>query len=149
MFPFRVEIKPGAPVYEQVVYAVQKAVLKGQLKPGSRFPSVRQLSQELRINPNTAHKIVAHLTAEGLLAVQPGIGTVVQKAAPRLARATEPRCSRTTSSVSSSRPRDFPSRFRKSPARWNNTGRKYHEQIRHLGRKSRQKLRIASGPAKA
>ena len=79
MFPFRVEIKPGAPVYEQVVYAVQKAVLKGQLKPGSRFPSVRQLSQELRINPNTAHKIVAHLTAEGLLAVQPGVGTIVQK----------------------------------------------------------------------
>jgi GntR family transcriptional regulator len=79
MFPFLVQIKPGAPVYEQVVYAVQKAILKGQLKPGSRFPSVRQLSQELRINPNTAHKIVAHLTSEGLLQVQPGIGTVVQK----------------------------------------------------------------------
>lgn len=79
MFPFRVEIKPGSPVYEQVIYAVRKAVLKGQLAPGSRFPSVRQLSQELRINPNTAHKIVAHLTAEGLLAVQPGLGTVVQK----------------------------------------------------------------------
>ena len=79
MFPFRVQIKPGAPVYEQVIYAVRKAVLKGQLKPGSRFPSVRQLSQELRINPNTAHKIVVHLTSEGLLQVQPGIGTVVQK----------------------------------------------------------------------
>ena len=77
--PFRVEIKPGTPVYEQVVYAVHKAVVKGQLPPGSRFPSVRQLSQELRINPNTAHKIVAQLTAEGVLGVQPGIGTVVQK----------------------------------------------------------------------
>ena len=81
MFPFRVEIKPGLPVYEQVIHAVRKAVLKGQLTPGSRFPSVRQLSQELRINPNTAHKIVARLTAEGLLAVQPGLGTVVQKPA--------------------------------------------------------------------
>ena len=79
MFPFRVEIKPGLPVYEQVIHAVRKAVLRGQLPPGSRFPSVRQLSQELRINPNTAHKIVARLTAEGLLAVQPGLGTVVQK----------------------------------------------------------------------
>jgi GntR family transcriptional regulator len=79
MFPFRVEIKPGVPVYEQVIYAVHKALLKGQLTPGCRFPSVRQLSQELRINPNTAHKIVAHLTAEGLLAVQPGLGTFVQK----------------------------------------------------------------------
>jgi GntR family transcriptional regulator len=79
VLPFQVQIKPGAPVYEQVIYAVRKAVLKGQLPPGSRFPSVRQLSQELRINPNTAHKIVAHLTAEGLLQIQPGIGTVVQK----------------------------------------------------------------------
>jgi GntR family transcriptional regulator len=80
MFPFRVQIKPGAPVYEQVIYAVQKAILKGQLKPGSRFPSVRQLSQELRINPNTAHKIVTHLTAEGLLDVQPGIERLVVEA---------------------------------------------------------------------
>jgi GntR family transcriptional regulator len=79
MLPFNVQIKPGSPAYEQVVYAVQKALITGKIKPGDRFPSVRQLSQELRINPNTAHKIVAHLTAEGLLQVEPGIGTVVQK----------------------------------------------------------------------
>ncbi len=79
MLPFNVQIKPGSPAYEQVVYAVQKALITGKLKPGDRFPSVRQLSQELRINPNTAHKIVAHLTAERLLQVEPGIGTVVQK----------------------------------------------------------------------
>jgi GntR family transcriptional regulator len=79
MLSFNVQIKPGSPAYEQVIYAVQKAFLTGKLKPGDRFPSVRQLSQELRINPNTAHKIVAHLTAEGLLQVEPGIGTVVQK----------------------------------------------------------------------
>jgi len=46
---------------------------------GSRFPPVRTLSQELRINPNTAHKVVAALTAEGVLQVHPGIGTVVAK----------------------------------------------------------------------
>jgi len=35
------------------------------------------LSQELKINPNTAHKIVAALADDGLLVVRPGIGTVV------------------------------------------------------------------------
>jgi GntR family transcriptional regulator len=35
------------------------------------------LSKELKINPNTAHKIVAHLVNEGLLETRPGIGTVV------------------------------------------------------------------------
>lgn len=77
MLPFTVEFRPGEPVYEQVVFAVKKVIATGQLAPGSRFPSVRVLSQELRINPNTAHKIVAALTADGVLTVHPGIGTVV------------------------------------------------------------------------
>jgi GntR family transcriptional regulator len=78
MLPFHVQIKPGSPPYEQVIFAVEKALITGRLKAGDRFPSVRQISLELRINPNTAHKIVAHLTAAGLLQVEPGVGTVVQ-----------------------------------------------------------------------
>jgi GntR family transcriptional regulator len=38
---------------------------------------VRELSKALKINPNTAHKVVAQMVAEGLLEVHPGIGTVV------------------------------------------------------------------------
>jgi len=77
VLPFTVEFRLGEPVYEQVMYAVKKAIMAGNLAPGERFPSVRTLSQELKINPRTAHKIVAALTDEGVLAVQPGIGTVV------------------------------------------------------------------------
>lgn len=82
MLPFDVVFRPGEPVYEQVMYAVKKAVATGQLCAGSRFPAVRTLSQELRINPNTAHKVVAALTAEGVLQVHPGIGTVVARPSP-------------------------------------------------------------------
>ena len=82
MLPFALEFKNGVPVYEQVVYAVKKAIILGGLQPGDKFPSVRQLSQELRINPNTAHKIVAALVAEGMLVVNPGIGTLVAEARP-------------------------------------------------------------------
>ena len=80
MLPFAITLQSGQPVSEQVVYAVKRAVVAGQLRPGDAFPSVRALSQELRINPNTAHKIVAALTAEGLLEVRPGIGTLVATA---------------------------------------------------------------------
>lgn len=80
MLPFRVELKTGLPVYEQVVYAVKKAVVSGQLRPGETFPSVRTLSQELKMNPNTGHKVVMTLVSEGLLEVRPGIGTVVAQA---------------------------------------------------------------------
>jgi GntR family transcriptional regulator len=77
VLPFTVEFQPGEPVYEQVMFAAKKAVLCGNLMPGVRFPSVRTLSQELKINPNTAHKVVLALTSEGFLAVHPGIGTIV------------------------------------------------------------------------
>ena len=77
MLPFSVTIRPGLSVHEQVVFAVKKAIVSGRLRPGDEFPSVRALSRELRINPNTAHKVVATLTAEGLLEVRPGIGTFI------------------------------------------------------------------------
>ena len=80
MLPFAITLQTGQPVSEQVIYAVKRAVVAGQLRPGDAFPSVRTLSQELRINPNTAHKIVAALTGEGLLEVRPGIGTLVAEA---------------------------------------------------------------------
>ena len=77
MIPFRVQFRPGISLFEQIVYAAKKAMVSGQLRPGDPFPSVRILSKDLKINPNTAHKIVAHLVAEGLLETRPGIGTVV------------------------------------------------------------------------
>jgi len=77
LIPFRVEFRPGASLFEQVVYAAKRAIIAGQLQPGDPFPSVRLLSKELKINPNTAHKIVTHLLTTGLLESQPGIGTVV------------------------------------------------------------------------
>ncbi|MDE0100886.1 MAG: GntR family transcriptional regulator [Bryobacterales bacterium] len=79
MLPFTVELKIGTSVYEQLVYAVHRAIVSNQLSPGDRFPSIRTLSQELRINPNTAQKVVTRLADQGLLAVQPGIGTLVAK----------------------------------------------------------------------
>ena len=77
MIPFRVHFRPGVSLYEQVVYAAKKAVISGQLRPGDPFPSVRSLSKELKINPNTAHKVVVHLVTAGLIETRPGIGTVV------------------------------------------------------------------------
>lgn len=77
MLPFPVGLKPGLPVTEQILFAVKKAVVAGQLRPGDRFPSVRTLSQELRINPNTAHKVIATLVNEGVLVTTPAVGSVV------------------------------------------------------------------------
>jgi GntR family transcriptional regulator len=77
MLPFSVALRPGESPYRQVVYAATKAILSGDLPPGAAFPSVRELSQALKINPNTAQKVVAELVRDGLIEVRPGIGTVV------------------------------------------------------------------------
>ncbi len=79
MVPFRVAFEPGISLHEQVVYAARKAMLSGQMRPGDPFPSVRQLSKELKINPNTAHKVVLQLLNDGMIEVRTGIGTVVAK----------------------------------------------------------------------
>lgn len=85
MIPFRLTFRPGVSLYEQVVYAAKRAVISGQLRPGEPFPSVRILSRELKINANTAHKVVTQLIAEGLLEVRVGIGTVVAELGPSTA----------------------------------------------------------------
>lgn len=77
MLPFPIELTGSESPYRQIVYAATRAVVSGDLLVGSAFPSVRVLSQSLKVNPNTAQKAVAELVREGLLEVRPGVGTVV------------------------------------------------------------------------
>ncbi len=78
MLPFTIELEYGEPVYEQMFAAVRRALFTEQLQDGDPFPSVRALSQELRISPTTAHKVVAMLKDQGLLVTRPGVGMVVR-----------------------------------------------------------------------
>ena len=79
MVNFTIQIEPGLPINEQIVFAVKKAIMNGQLKAGDRFPSVRELSREFRINPVTVQKAITKLVNEQLLLIQPGIGSLVSQ----------------------------------------------------------------------
>src|SRR5215470_12071826 len=81
----RFTLQPGQSIFEQVVFAAIKAFVSGEYQPGQAFPSVRALAADLKIHPNTAHKVVQYLIQEGWIEVRPGIGTVV--AEPPKARA--------------------------------------------------------------
>ena len=85
MVPFKTKFTPGQSIFDQVCFAATRSILAGELKAGEAFPSVRALALELKIHPNTAHKVVQHLIQERWLTVQPGLGTVV--APPPKARA--------------------------------------------------------------
>ena len=79
---FRFKLRPGQSIFDQVVYAAKKAFVSGEFAPGQRFPSVRSLAADLKIHPNTAHKVVQHLIQERWLEVRPGVGTVVAEVPP-------------------------------------------------------------------
>jgi GntR family transcriptional regulator len=75
--PFKLVLTPGKSIFDQVVFAATRAILVGALQPGQAFPSVRALAADLKIHPNTAHKVIQHLIQERWLEAHPGIGTVV------------------------------------------------------------------------
>jgi GntR family transcriptional regulator len=76
---FRFTLRPGESIFDQVVYAAKKAFISGEFAPGQPFPSVRTLAAELKIHPNTAHRVIQHLIQERWLETRPGIGTTVAK----------------------------------------------------------------------
>jgi len=77
MTPFRLKSDSTESIFDQVVFAATKAILSGTLRPGDPFPSVRAMASDLRIHPNTAHKVVQHLIQERWLIAKPGLGTTV------------------------------------------------------------------------
>ena len=64
MVPFKVKFNPSQSIFDQVCFAAIKSILAGELKAGEAFPSVRVLALDLKIHPNTAHKVVQHLIQE-------------------------------------------------------------------------------------
>jgi GntR family transcriptional regulator len=80
MTPFKLKPNSTQSIFDEVVFAATKAILSGVLKPGDPFPSVRSMASDLKIHPNTAHKVIQHLIQERWLIASPGRGTTVATA---------------------------------------------------------------------
>ena len=55
------------PIYIQLVELIRIEIISGKLSPGERIPSVRELSLQLRVNPNTLQKALQELENVGLI----------------------------------------------------------------------------------
>ncbi len=55
------------PIYIQLMDVIKKQILAGQLKPGERLSSVRDIALLQGVNPNTAQKALSQLESEGLI----------------------------------------------------------------------------------
>jgi GntR family transcriptional regulator len=81
---FSIDPTNGVAIYEQIVRQVKFAVAEGTLCPGQLLPSVRQLGQQLAINPNTIARAYQQLQADQVIETLRGRGLAV------CAGATEP-----------------------------------------------------------
>ena len=72
------------PIYEQIMDGIRKMIASGQLADGDALPSVRALSNELRISALTVKKAYDRLEEEGLTHTVHGKGTFVSQVNPAL-----------------------------------------------------------------
>jgi GntR family transcriptional regulator len=70
------------PLYYQLAEHLREQIHSGELRPGDRLPSERELSEQAQISRMTVRQALAYLVREGVLVARPGIGTFV--AEPKL-----------------------------------------------------------------
>ena len=74
---FSIDAMSRTPVYEQIIEQAEKLIAVGILKSSDQLPSVRSLSVELSVNPNTIQKAFSELTSRGYIISVPGKGSFV------------------------------------------------------------------------
>jgi GntR family transcriptional regulator len=76
-FTLSVDLKSGVPIYRQIIDQVKSGIATSALGPGDRLPTVRQLSVDLSVNPNTVSRAYNELELTGLVETHMGSGTFV------------------------------------------------------------------------
>jgi GntR family transcriptional regulator len=74
---FTVDPRSGVPIYLQIAEQVKRSVALGLLAPGEQLPTVKQLSAELVVNPNTVSRAYRELEREQIVDTQPGRGSFI------------------------------------------------------------------------
>ncbi len=83
---FTIDPQSGVAIYEQIVRQVKFAIAEGTIKPGQLLPSVRALSLQLALNPNTVARAYLQLQSENILESLRGRGVVVSVGAGKVCR---------------------------------------------------------------
>ena len=82
----RIDNASDRAVYLQVVDQVKRDIALGRLVQEERLPTVRQLAQQLAINPNTIAKAYRQLEQEGIIVTRAGSGAFVANHDSNLSR---------------------------------------------------------------
>ena len=84
---FKIDMKNRKPIYEQVIDNFKRQIIAGELKEGTRVPSIRDMAKELGVNPNTVQKAYRELEGQNYFYTVLGQGSFI--AAPPETAATK------------------------------------------------------------
>jgi len=69
----------GVPLYLQLMHQVKHAIETGVIRAGEQLPSVRQMAEDLLINPNTVARAYRELEHEGVIELRHGSGAFIRE----------------------------------------------------------------------
>ena len=84
---FQINTASKVPIYRQLAEQIRSAIARGDLQPDEQLPSVRQLSKDVVVNPNTIARAYAELEHAGIVTKRHGSGTYVSDNGSPLKRA--------------------------------------------------------------
>ncbi len=71
------EFDHSRPIYEQIMEAFKKKLVRKELMPGDKMPSQRELAQKIKVNPNTVQRAYREMELEGMTQTVRGRGTFI------------------------------------------------------------------------
>lgn len=75
----QLDFDPAKPIYLQIVNEIKRAIARGELPPGAKVPSQRELAQQTNVNPNTVQRAYQEMERIQLVETLRGQGTFVRR----------------------------------------------------------------------
>ena len=73
----KIEFDEKIPIYLQIMKAIKQEIATANLKAGDKLPSVREMAEILKVNPNTVQRAYQELEREQITYTQRGMGTFI------------------------------------------------------------------------
>lgn len=85
-----IDFSSGIPVYKQIINLLYFEIGNGNLREGDRLPTIKELAERFRINPNTVAKAYRELDLKGVIASRRGNGTFIAALTSQPVQLTRP-----------------------------------------------------------
>lgn len=81
----KIEFNEKMPIYIQIMDMIKRDIVTKKLNGGDKLPSVREMAESLKVNPNTVQRAYQELERENVTYTQRGMGTFITENTEKLA----------------------------------------------------------------